>query len=122
MPTDAIFALVPLAGGGGGDCITLLLDYLWRCLSLDDLLRVCLHVIGCSRTAAEECDIGHILPGVAHDQRARPKLHSKEEEEEEKRAPAVGVRIFGIFRIFFSSNPPSGSFGFHPGRGAAYSS
>ena len=35
----------------GEDCITLRLQYLWRCLSLDDLLDICLHVIGYFRTA-----------------------------------------------------------------------
>jgi hypothetical protein len=42
------------------------------------------------------------------------------ETKKNPRSP-VGVGIFGIFGILSSSNPPSGIFGFYPGKGSAYS-
>jgi hypothetical protein len=37
-----------------------------------------------------------------------------------KKSPPLCAGIFGIFGFY--SNPPSGIFGFYPGKGSAYSS
>jgi hypothetical protein len=53
----------------------------------------------------------------------KPKKHRSPSEFVKKKNPRspVGVGIFGIFGILSSSNPPSGIFGFYPGKGPAYS-
>jgi hypothetical protein len=48
MPADDIFALVPMVATAS---LCVFSAFGGRCLSLDDLLHICLHVIGYFRTA-----------------------------------------------------------------------
>jgi hypothetical protein len=80
----------------GDDCITLRLQYLWRCLSLDDLLRIFLHV---SRD--------RVLPDSmidAHDQGASPSMKTNfvKKKSQKKKAPGRR-RHFRHFRVIFSA-------------------